>query len=63
MADKVVYLREIDAGTDNACMVVCSKDDIGAIEYIHPAIVSDMVCDGSITFEAHETIRGEDSDG
>ncbi len=26
----VAYLREVDAGTDNACWVVCAKGDRGA---------------------------------
>ena len=26
-----VYLREVDAGTDNACLVVCAKNDPGAV--------------------------------
>lgn len=29
----VVYLREIDAGTDNACWVVCSRIDPGAVRF------------------------------
>jgi hypothetical protein len=28
-----VYLREVDAGTDNACWVVCAKGDPGAVEF------------------------------
>ena len=35
---KIVYLREIDAGTDNACWVVCAKGDPGAVEFMPPAI-------------------------
>lgn len=31
--DVVVYLREIDAGTDNACWIVCAKDDPGAVTF------------------------------
>lgn len=57
MADEVVYLREVDAGTDNACMVVCAKDDPGAIEYIHPEVVEQMVYDQHMTFTAHELLR------
>ena len=30
----LVYLREIDAGTDNACLVICAKSDFGAIPVI-----------------------------
>lgn len=26
----IVYLREVDAGTNNACWVVCAKEDHGA---------------------------------
>lgn len=26
----IVYLRAVDAGTDNACWVVCAKGDQGA---------------------------------
>lgn len=26
----IVYLREVDGGTDNACWVVCAKGDMGA---------------------------------
>lgn len=29
-----VWLREIDAGTDNACWVVCAKGDPGAVEFV-----------------------------
>lgn len=29
----VVYLRLLDAGTDNACWQVCAKDDHGAIPF------------------------------
>jgi hypothetical protein len=29
----VVYLREVDAGTDNACWVVCNKVDPGAVRF------------------------------
>lgn len=29
----VVYLREIDAGTDNACWVVCAKGDPSAVKF------------------------------
>lgn len=32
-----VYLREVDANTDNACWVICSKGDPGA----HLAIIVD----------------------
>lgn len=33
-AEKViVYLREIDADTDNACWVVCAKGDPGAVAF------------------------------
>jgi hypothetical protein len=28
-----VYLREVDAGTDNACWVVCNKVDEGAVAF------------------------------
>ena len=34
MADESVYLREIDAGTDNACWVVCNKVDKGAVLFV-----------------------------
>lgn len=34
MSDDVVYLREVDAGTDNSCMVVCAKGDPGALPYV-----------------------------
>lgn len=27
----LAYLRELDAGTDNACWVVCAKNDPGAV--------------------------------
>ncbi len=30
----VVYLRKIDAGTDNACWVVCNKIDPGAVAFV-----------------------------
>lgn len=30
----IVYLREVDAGTDNACWVVCSKGDPGAVTFV-----------------------------
>ncbi len=29
----MVWLRKIDGGTDNACWVICAKDDPGAIEF------------------------------
>lgn len=32
--DVVVYLREVDAGTNNACWVVCSKGDPGAVAFV-----------------------------
>lgn len=28
-----IYLREIDAGTDTACWVICNKIDPGAIRF------------------------------
>jgi hypothetical protein len=28
-----VWLREVDAGTDNACWVACNKVDPGAVEF------------------------------
>lgn len=28
--EPVVYLREIDGGTDNACVIVCAKGDPGS---------------------------------
>lgn len=34
MEPVVVYLREIDAGTDTACWVVCNKVDPGAVLFI-----------------------------
>lgn len=30
----VVWLREIDAGTDNACWVVCAKNDLGSRPFV-----------------------------
>lgn len=30
---EIVYLREIDAGTDNACWVICNKIDPGAVAF------------------------------
>ena len=30
---EVVYLREVDAGTDNACWVVCNEVDDGAVAF------------------------------
>lgn len=30
-SDIAVYLREVDAGTNNACWVVCNKVDPGAV--------------------------------
>lgn len=30
----VVYLRQVDAGTDNACWVVCAKGDPGAVAFV-----------------------------
>lgn len=33
--DPVVWVREVDAGTDNACWVVCAQGDPGA----RPALV------------------------
>lgn len=32
-AQPVVYLREVDAGTDNACWVVCAGGDPGAVAF------------------------------
>jgi len=32
-APVVVYLREIDSGTDNACWVVCNRIDPGAVPF------------------------------
>lgn len=32
--DITVYLREVDAGTDNACWVVCAKSDPGAVAFV-----------------------------
>lgn len=29
----VVYLKCIDAGTDNECWIVCSKGDPGAVQF------------------------------
>lgn len=29
----VVHLREVDAGTDNACWVVCAEGDPGAVVF------------------------------
>lgn len=34
LATAVVYLREIDAGTDNACWVVCAKGDPSAVAFM-----------------------------
>lgn len=28
-----VYLRELDAGTDNACWIVCNQVDSDAVEF------------------------------
>lgn len=33
-SDTVVWLREIDAGTDAACWVVCNKVDPGAVAFV-----------------------------
>lgn len=32
--DLVVYLREVDAGTDCACWIVCAKGDPGAVAFV-----------------------------
>jgi hypothetical protein len=32
--DVLVYLREMDAGTDVACWVVCAKGDLGAVPFV-----------------------------
>lgn len=34
MQPVVVYLREVDAGTDNAAWVICAKGDHGAVLFI-----------------------------
>ena len=34
MTDYSVYLRELDAGTDNAGWVVCAKGDPDAVEFV-----------------------------
>lgn len=31
---QIVWLREVDAGTDNACWVVCAKGDAGAWAFV-----------------------------
>lgn len=31
---EIVWLREVDAGTDNACWVVCAKGDIGGVAFV-----------------------------
>lgn len=33
MNDLIIYLREIDAGTDNACWVVCARVDPDAVPF------------------------------
>lgn len=54
MADECIWLREVDAGTDNACMVVCAEGDPGAVRYIYEDVVGDMVYDGHMTYDAHK---------
>jgi hypothetical protein len=34
VTNEIVYLREIDAGTSNACWVVCNKMDIGSKAFV-----------------------------
>jgi len=31
--EPTVYLREVDAGTDSACWIVCAKGDKGAVAF------------------------------
>jgi hypothetical protein len=33
LRETIVYLREVDAGTDNACWIVCNKVDEGAVPF------------------------------
>lgn len=31
---QIVWLREVDADTDNACWLVCAKGDPGAVAFV-----------------------------
>lgn len=33
---QIIWLREIDAETDNACWVVCANGDPGAVAFVWP---------------------------
>lgn len=41
MPNDAVYLRELDAGTDNACWVVCNRVDSEAVAFIPKRSVTD----------------------
>lgn len=43
MKNDIVYLREIDTGTDNACWVVCNRVDSEAIAFVPRMLVTDKM--------------------
>lgn len=49
MRPVTVYLAEADAGTPNACWVVCAKGDPGAVEF-HGQVPERIRCGCSYTF-------------
>lgn len=40
MPREIVWLREVDAGTDNACWVVCARGDPGAVAHTPLAVTN-----------------------
>jgi len=40
MPREIVWLREVDSGSDNACWVVCARGDPGAIAFTPLAVTN-----------------------
>ena len=38
---EIVYLRKVDAGTDNECWVLCALGDLGAVAFVPQSEMED----------------------